>query len=357
MSPSGRAGSITTASAPARSGQLPDPAGEVGLGQQDRLPRPDHPEGLLAVPPGRARVGGGEDRDVVGRQPAPQLPQVRLDPPDLGGKVVRQQDVAHCRLCLAAAGPDLADGAMPSGRARPAPRRTYDRARPGRAPKGRRRGGQGPRWGRPRARPGLGAERPTRHGPAAVRPGRRGTASVSTRPGGERAVGRVGQGDQGIAAQVPGVASGDVPAAVRASARRRWWPASPGGPPRSGPERADAGSPAAVPQRHPVGRAYLLTVVAAVDAAAQGHPVLEREHPRCLQEPGQAPAGVQHPRLHESTRRAGPEAPPARPAAVGHRASEGQRRVRDHGAEDEPRTPPGQQDVASFCRTIPARPS
>ena len=55
-------------------GQLPDLVGEMGLGQQHGLARPDHSEGLLAVPPGRGRVGGGVNGDVVRRQPAPQLP-------------------------------------------------------------------------------------------------------------------------------------------------------------------------------------------------------------------------------------------------------------------------------------------
>ena len=40
-----------------------------------------------------------EDGDVVGRKPAPQLPEVRLDPTVLGREVVRDEQVPHSSAC------------------------------------------------------------------------------------------------------------------------------------------------------------------------------------------------------------------------------------------------------------------
>ena len=53
---------------------------------------------------------------------------------------------------------------------------------------------------------------------------------------------------------------------------------------------------------------HLLAVVAAVDAVAEGHPVLEWEHAGRLQQPRQTASGVEHARMRpgrRSGRRAG----------------------------------------------------
>ena len=51
-------------------------------------------EGLTAIEEIVVGVGTGEHGHVVGRQPAPQLPQVRLDAADLRGEVVGDQQVS-----------------------------------------------------------------------------------------------------------------------------------------------------------------------------------------------------------------------------------------------------------------------
>ena len=52
-------------------------------------------ERLGGVEGGVARVGGREDRKAIGRQPAPQLPQVGLDAAQLGREVVGDENVGQ----------------------------------------------------------------------------------------------------------------------------------------------------------------------------------------------------------------------------------------------------------------------
>ena len=203
--------------------------------------------------------------------------------------------------------------------------------------------------GSSRGRPGLAAARPTRRGPAAVRPGTRGTASASTRPAGsprppcwpgrsERYAGGTGGRAGDVPAAVTAISSPSGAASISRRSTSVW---------SSRDRRTGART-----QRHPVRRAYLLAVVAAVDAAAQGGPVLEREHARRLQQPGQARRASSTP---GSTRAPVGQAPRHRrhgpqPSATG---GPGQRGVGDHGAEDEPRAASGQQDIAVFA--VPAQ--
>jgi hypothetical protein len=75
-------------------GQGVDAPAEAGPGQEELLGRPVDPVGLLGVPLGGTGPRGGEDGDVLGREPAPQLPEVRLDPAELGREVVGDEQVA-----------------------------------------------------------------------------------------------------------------------------------------------------------------------------------------------------------------------------------------------------------------------
>ncbi len=78
--------------------QPPDPASQHRVREQDGLPGPLDAKGLIPVEEVVVHVRGGEHGDVVRRQPTPQLPEVGLDPADLRGKVVGDEQVAgHVR--------------------------------------------------------------------------------------------------------------------------------------------------------------------------------------------------------------------------------------------------------------------
>ena len=94
--------------------------------------------------------------------------------------------------------------------------------------------------------------------------------------------------------------------------------------------------------------------VAAVDAVAERGPVLDREHPGGLHQPGQAAAGVDHAGGDDGAGRAAVDAPRARPAPVGHRLRGGlEVGVGEDRAEHEPAPLPGQQQVRALA--VPAQ--
>jgi hypothetical protein len=121
--------------------------------------------------------------------------------------------------------------------------------------------------------------------------------------------------DQRVATQPDRVAIGQVPPAVAVEQRRV-----------VGIEQIDEGYPgldvvvlvdgAATlePNRR---RADGLALIAAVDAVAERGAELAREHPRALEQPGQAPTGVDHARGDDGPGRAAVDAPLARAATVG----------------------------------------
>ncbi len=76
-------------------GQFVDLMNHPGMRKQHRLAGALDAVRLAGVELGRARVRAGEHRERFGRQPAPPLPQQRLDPADLRWKVVRDQQVLH----------------------------------------------------------------------------------------------------------------------------------------------------------------------------------------------------------------------------------------------------------------------
>ena len=76
-------------------GQRVDAAGEEGLREQHRVPAAHHPEGLVGVELGGPVVGRGEDGERLCGQPPPQLPEVGLDPAELGREVVGDEEVLH----------------------------------------------------------------------------------------------------------------------------------------------------------------------------------------------------------------------------------------------------------------------
>jgi hypothetical protein len=69
-------------------GEVADPAGKDGVGEQNRLPRALDAKGLAAVEALGVGIRTGQDGDVFGGQAAPQLPEVRLYAADLGREVV-----------------------------------------------------------------------------------------------------------------------------------------------------------------------------------------------------------------------------------------------------------------------------
>ena len=128
--------------------------------------------GWRGVALGRAVVRRGEHDELVGRQPPPQLPQVRLDAADLGREVVGDEQVPHDRRRGAARRATVAVG------------------------RGRRRAPT------PRARRSIGV---------GVRRAQRAQRGLARRV---VAVADVAQHDERVAAQAARVAPGDVPAAV-----------------------------------------------------------------------------------------------------------------------------------------------
>ena len=124
------------------------------------------------VPPAAPSYGRGEHGDVVGRQPPPQLPEVRLDAADLGREVVGDEEVLHApaRRAGSSDGRDVRGGRRPSAACSREQRRRRRRRVASRA---------------------AGAPTP-----------------------GSVAVADVAEHDEGVAPQLARVAIGDVPAAV-----------------------------------------------------------------------------------------------------------------------------------------------
>ena len=76
-------------------GFLADPPDERRRREQHGVRCAVHGEGLGSVPSAAGLLPGGQNGDVARRQSTPQLPQVGLDPADLGREVVGDEEVAH----------------------------------------------------------------------------------------------------------------------------------------------------------------------------------------------------------------------------------------------------------------------
>ena len=251
-------------------GEPVDASGHERVWQQNRFGDSLDPERLLGVELGRAVVRAGQHSELIGRQPAPPLPQQRLDATDLGWEVVRDEEVFH-------------------------------RVRPSRR-------------GEPLGRPfGVFAQHGStwaRYSPSSrcVR------ASVG--------VTGVAEHDQRVPAPPDRVAVGEVPATVAIDQRlvigfeqiehvdpclhriiRR--PIA----------QVDAVTVAEADRRW----ADLLAVVAAVEAVTERFTELDRERARLLDEPGEASVGIDDAGGDDRPGRAAVEASTARAAAVGDR--------------------------------------
>ena len=177
-----------------------------------------------------------------------------------------------------------------------------------------------------------------------------------------------------------------APPRPRGSAGRRRCPAPPGrcgagsGPGggvctsgRAGPAARRRSPPAGRARRRPrsasgparragcdavgaaVGRAHLLAVVAAVEPVAERDAVVARERAVGLQQPRQAPPGVDHARGDDGAGRDSRRGSGCTAAAVGHRlVADVQRRVGDDRSQHEPAALPGQEQVGVLA--VPAEP-
>ena len=171
-------------------GERVDLATQDGVRQQHRLLAAHDPEGLLGIPGGGAVVRRGEDGDLVGGQPAPQLPQVGLDAAELRREVVGDEQVPHggCGSGSSARRRGAASSARTSGSGSSATTSS-------RSSRPRRRAAHAA-W---LAQQRIGSVRNRRRAPT--------TAGSSPSP-------MLPEDQQGVAAQVARIPVGDVPAAV-----------------------------------------------------------------------------------------------------------------------------------------------
>ena len=103
-------------------------------------------------------------------------------------------------------------------------------------------------------------------------------------------------------------------------------------------------------------RADLLAVVTAVQPATYGLAELDGNRPRGLHQPGQAPAGVDHPRGHDGSGRTTVQATLAGTTTIAHRLALRKRSIGDHRAEHEPTTPTRNKDVGVLTVPTDSRP-
>ena len=94
-SPTGNAGSSTIADAPTSSASASMRVAAAARCGSRTPAGPLDPERLGGVEVAGVRRGRREHGDPLGRQPPPQLPQVRLDAADLGREVVGDEEVRH----------------------------------------------------------------------------------------------------------------------------------------------------------------------------------------------------------------------------------------------------------------------
>ena len=120
-------------------------------------------------------------------------------------------------------------------------------------------------------------------------------------------------------------------------------------PDRAGSTRSAHGSSSPAGGRHrcpPVGRAHLLALVAPVDPIAERDPMLDRERPLGLEQPGEAAPRIDHTGRGDRAGRTPVEAAVARPAAVLDRARGGRhRRIGDDAPEHVPAPEAGEEQV------------
>ena len=190
---------------------------------------------------------------------------------------------------------------------------------------------------RDRARSGAATAGPVRPGTTA----HGGPAGSRRRPRGGRATTPMPGSDPGRPAAAVGGTVVGPDRVIRRRSRVRWLVPRQSVLRRASPGRLLCRRASPHPGRvHSlVGRADLLTVVAAVDAGAERLPVGPRERPGRLDQPGQAAPGVDHAGCDDGRGRAAVDAPTTRPAPIGdRRLVDRQRRARHHAAQHEPRT-------------------
>ena len=172
------------------------------------------------------------------------------------------------------------------------------------------------------------------------------------RHGGIPGIGDVAQHHQGVAAQVPRLAMRYVPAPVPGhelvvAGRQHLEQVD---------DRLRAGrglSGWIDPVGALVGRANLLAVVASVEPIAERGAVVTGERPIDLQQPSQAPPGVDHPGGDDGTGGTSVDATGAATAAIGEPPSaRSQRRIGDNRAQHEPAAPTRQEEIGVLA--VPA---
>ena len=291
-----------------------------GVGQQHALAVALDAERLLGVPRRGVGVRRGEHGDVVGRQPPPQLPEVRLDPADLRREVVRDEQVPH-ELGVHGSGRRPVVGAPAA--------RTIVAVRGGRRPR--------------RAWPAeelvvvaeVGAQRQLDLGIVAV---------------GRCCRGRPARCGGGTAARARGCTSGRAleqrrRRRLRAARARRPTPRSrPGSSPTSVRDAGSAGTPPGTRRSRRGGRR-------APPGARRGNDA------RRLHEPGQAPAGVDHARARRSRRWGTPSRQrrhEPHPSATGAAVARSGASVTTEPSTNQSRCPAAARWRS--CRTSPGRP-
>ena len=284
-SPSGSAGSSRTRPAPTSAARRSMRRASARVGQQHRLAAARSTRnGWSASQAAAPACGVVSTVTLVGGQPPPQLPQVGLDPAELGREVVGDQQVPHDGSSVARrpdrrSAPASTAGvagmrASTTARARAAPR--IGVVREAAAPGGRRaRAGGRPR---PRGRARAGRRRRAR-GAAPPRPAGRGDRRRCPAPPGRCGAG-TGLGDAAMYQRPCRAISSSSVAASRSRRSTSGSASGAGWCRRPGPVGAA------------VGRAHLLAVVAAVEPVAERGAVLTGERAVDLHQPRQAPSGV-----------------------------------------------------------------
>ena len=168
-----------------------------------------------------------------------------------------------------------------------------------------------------------------------------------------RCGGRVAENDERVASQPTWVSIGDVPPPVPLQQRLVvGLEEIEGIDPRLG-----RGEPATMPASETdTRRTRCLAIVAAVDPVADGGAVLDRDRAGALQDPGEAPVGVDDAVGDDRARGAGVETTPARAAPVGDGFGGGELGAGDDAPEHEEAARTGDQKVGVLAVPPDARP-